>query len=490
MSNENIFDLSEVEGFDMTLSKPYGIGIDTHSKFIYVVVICKINEQFKRFEKTFDTDWIELLNARQWVEDVLRNKPTPKLKENEIIPIHYTIESTGTYHYPVLRAFQGKPSVINPLLASPSRRKTDALDAKLLAYQNLSGLWPESYVVGDAINEVRVYMAQRNSHQKRATVISNQINNYILRFGMTAGRIGSVTRSATVRPLVESKITDEENDLKSLFCPDDFPTDFKILIKQMYEEYDNEMLACNQLQKKAITLAKNVEWEISEGKYVKGKELIANLISVPGVGEISAVTWLTQICTPSRFPNAKACSAYCGLDPSLKISAGHVTSTTKRGGNKILHATLANCASTLLRNHSEPFGIWGYQIYQSGGKWKKAEAAVARKLAVALYWVNMKNEPFSYAGYKIVQQKEVISIDLGVFQMIVPSFKRYTKILMDNNIYDTVALIEAYNRLELKSIRGLGQKFYSIVKDFAHNQKKYMALYDEFNNNEIKVEVQ
>ena len=102
----------------------------------------------------------------------------------------------------------------------------------------------------------------------------------------------------------------------------------------------------------------------------------------------------------------------------------------------------------------------------------------------------MKNEPFSYAGYKIVQQKEVISIDLGVFQMIVPSFKRYTKILMDNNIYDTVALIEAYNRLELKSIRGLGQKFYSIVKDFAHNQKKYMALYDEFNNNEIKVEVQ
>ena len=482
-------DIESMDGFDMTLTKPYGIGIDTHSKFIYVVVICKINDKYKRFEKTYDTDWKSLLAAREWAETIVRNKPVPALREEEIIPFHYTIESTGTYHYPVLRAFGGKPSVVNPLLASPSRRKTDALDAKLLAYQNLTGLWPESYVVGDAINEVRVHMGQRKAHQHRATQISNQINNYILRFGLTAGRLGSVTKSSVVKPIVMNKIheydaelhKDDRNDMMQLFCPDDFPDDFKDLIKNMYDEYDVETKRMKELESTAIKLAKKCQWELKDGSYVEGKELIKNLITVPGIGEITAVIWLTQICTPARFPNPKACSAYCGLDPSLKVSAGHVTSTTKRGGNKELHSCLTNCASTLVQHHAEPFGIWGYQMYRSTGKWRKACAAVARRLSVAMYWVHSKNEPFSYEGYQCVQRVPVICISLDDLVLLQPDFKRYVKILTGESIYNTEMLVTAYNNLELKQIRGLGQKFYSILKDFIHNQKKYIQLCNELN---------
>ena len=487
MQKEEIVDLESLEGFEMTLTKPYGIGIDTHSKFIYVVVICKINEQFKRFENTFDTDWVNLLKAREWAEAVLRTKPMPTLTSQQILPIHYTIESTGTYHYPVIRAWGGKPSVVNPLLASPSRRKTDALDAKLLAYQNLTGLWPESYVVGDGVNQVRIFMGQRMSHKRNALKISNQINNYILRFGLTAGRLGSVTKSSIVRPIVEAKITPMlEDEMLKMFCPDDFPIEVQNLLREMYEQYDSERMIADRLERKAINLAAETEWETAAGVFVKGKELLENLTSVPGIGLVSALIWLTQTCTPSRFPNAKACSAYCGLDPSLKISAGHVTSTTKRGGNKELHATLTNCASVLVRNHAEPFGKWGYQLYQSCGKWRKACSAVARKLAVALYYVNIKNEPFTYDGYQIAQEKEVIYIDLGILALIEPAFTRYTKILLTAGIYDTQQLVKAYNRMELKLIRGLGQKFYSLLQDFIHNQKKYIELYDDFNKQKIE----
>ena len=96
-------------------------------------------------------------------------------------------------------------------------------------------------------------------------------------------------------------------------------------------------------------------------------------------------------------------AAYCGLDPSLKISAKKVTSTVKRGGNKQLHKMLCMCASILVKNHNEMFGRWGYNLYCQTGRWKKATNAVARKLAVSLYYMQSNGTPFSYEKYKLIQ---------------------------------------------------------------------------------------
>ena len=124
------------------------------------------------------------------------------------------------------------------------------------------------------------------------------------------------------------------------------------------------------------------------------------LTTAPAIGELSAAVWLAYIVTPNRFPNAKAVAAYCGLDPSLKISAKKVTSTVKRGGNKLLHKALCMCASILIKNHNEMFGRWGYNLYCQTGRWKKDTNAVARKLAVALYYMQSSGQMFSYEKYK------------------------------------------------------------------------------------------
>lgn len=89
--------------------------------------------------------------------------------------------------------------------------------------------------------------------------------------------------------------------------------------------------------------------------------------------------------------------------PSLKISASKVVSTVRRGGHKQLHKQLCMCASVLIKNHNEMFGKWSYNLYCQTGRWKKATNAVARKLAIALYYMQSNGQSFSYEKYNLVR---------------------------------------------------------------------------------------
>jgi hypothetical protein len=182
---------------------------------------------------------------------------------------------------------------------------------------------------------------------------------------------------------------------------------------------------------------------------------------------------MARIVTPRRFPNKKALAAYCALDPSLKVSAGKVTSTVKRGGCKDLHSMLCQAASNLVRRHNEPFGRWGYNIAVKSGRWKKGISAVARKLAVALYYISIRGESFSYEKYKIMTEPDVIDISIEQLASIDPAFKRYVRILMSNGIKGTKALVHEYYICNLSNIKGLGQKFYGALTEFIENQSYY-----------------
>ena len=317
-------------------------------------------------------------------------------------------------------------------------------------------------------------IAQRNYHKQQQTKISNQINNYILRFGHTFGRLGSVTKSKVVRPMVEDLIYNIA-DMKNL-CQTGIPEDVRPMFKEMYRNFDFHADEEKRYMSLAISKAKKMRWETEEGVFVSGDELIKNLCTVPGVGETTAVLWLSIIITPSRFPTSKAISAYCGLDPSLKISAGKVTSTVKRGGNKDLHYSLNMSAGTLLRSRTENFGVWGYNLYKSSGKWKKASNAVGRKICVAMYHVNKLNVPFSYDQYRCYEKRDVMNISLDELFKLFPDMKRFKKALINAGFTKTKQIVDEYYEGRLKEYRGLGKTFYTLLKDFIFNQKKYVEI--------------
>ena len=136
-------------------------------------------------------------------------------------------------------------------------------------------------------------------------------------------------------------------------------------------------------------------------------------------------------------------------------------------------------ASVLVKNHNEMFGQWGYNIYKRTGRWKKATNAVARKLAVALWNMQRKAEPFTYDGYTLIQNSIVIDISLEDLVALNPDFKRYVRVLKANGIETTTQMVDQYYACKLKEYRGLGKKFYGLIRDFITNQKSYREQYYE-----------
>lgn len=473
---ENLDKVVFDEGIDVQTLRTYGIGIDTHSKFIHVCVMVHDGASVKKYEHPFNTTWNQLVMARNWAEDILRTKSNPPLTEADIQEFRYTIESTGCYHFPVLKALQGTPAIINPLLASPSRRKTDALDARLLCYQNMTGLWPESFQYSDEVCELRVMVNERIKKQALRTNTGNRANNYILRFGYTYGQVGNVLGDKETRKLTDKLMHGEVLELETqIGVP--LPPYAQEIMRNLAETYDRLNIEIADLEDRIFDRICGLTWNTEKGP-IDGKTFVKNLMTVPGVGKWTACMWCAYIVDVMRFPNKKAIAAYCGLDPSLKISAGKVTSTVKRGGRKELHKVLLSAGGSVMRKKGDFYGQWGYDIYTRTGSWKKAANAVARRVCVALYYVSRRAEPFTYEQYRFYERPTLPDLPLEAVWTLEPRLKRFKGLVEETGIETLQQLYNGCKDGWLTKNKGLGKTFYNLVLELSNNIEAKLKEWD------------
>ena len=86
------------EGIEVQQTKSYGVGIDTHSKFIQVSVYVKRDMKFFEDRREFSTRWNDLILAKQWILKVIEtcSDPVPDLTE---APFHYCIGTLFCKHH-------------------------------------------------------------------------------------------------------------------------------------------------------------------------------------------------------------------------------------------------------------------------------------------------------------------------------------------------------------------------------------------------------
>ena len=469
-------------GETVQVTRPYGIGIDTHKCFISVTVITCSKLQYIRFQQDFPTTSYSILQAKEWALDLIRRYCDPPVTEEETL--HYCIESTATLHYPVLKLWGGKPSVVNPVLAKAGRRKTDHIDSSQLASSDITDYWRASFVPDDDVNELRVLVNERDYYSRLATKVSNRISNTLARFGYTISREGSVTKNEKVRDIVKNLIAEKPIIPETFHLPP-IPADTRAMLREDYGLFEQFDQRCIMYKEKMMAKARSMTWETGQGS-ISGSDMVDMLSTAPQVGDVTAVVWLANIVTPLRFPNAKALAAYCGLDPSVKTSAGKKTSDKKRGGNVVLHKTLCACGNRLLARPTEMFGRWGNSMVKKGTSRSRARNAVARKLAVALYYMMLYNKPFSYEKYDLPQEMILLDISIQEFTKMVPKFRRYIRFMDALDVSTTGELIRAYVTCRFDHVDGLGPKFFKIVRDFIDNQHDYRDKWEALTNEPVR----
>jgi transposase len=179
-------------------------------------------------------------------------------------------------------------------------------------------------------------------------------------------------------------------------CAEHVPTQLRPALESIFKTIDQINEQIRELDKKIDQLCRDQYQETQQ------------LQQVPGVGPITALSYILSIEDPKRFAKSRQVGPFLGLTPRRDQSGRvdkqlHIT----KAGNRYLRRLLVGSAQYILG----PFGPdtalrrHGLSIAARGGKnsKKRAAVAVARKLAVLLHclWISEHDyEPFYSKAYK------------------------------------------------------------------------------------------
>jgi transposase len=151
-----------------------------------------------------------------------------------------------------------------------------------------------------------------------------------------------------------------------------------------------------QVEKQQAVLDKRVRTE------AKADETTRRLMSVPGVGVVTALTFRHTIDDPTRFRSAQTVGAYLGLTPRRKKSGEQdYNGRISKWGDRLLRTYLFEAACVLLHRTQRYSALkaWGTRLMKRVGA-KKAKVAVARKIAVILHCIWTDGTSFEWGAPK------------------------------------------------------------------------------------------
>ena len=152
------------------------------------------------------------------------------------------------------------------------------------------------------------------------------------------------------------------------------------------------------------------------------RENVAILISVPGIGFISAVTILAERGDFGDFEKPEKLAAWCGLVPSVYQSADKlITGSITKHGSRQLRWILVEVAQVVARCGSPKLKRFFLRVKAKNG-YNVAIVALARKILCILHHLLVNKELYQDEGAKkkveIDLEKQDPSVKMSVEDMI------------------------------------------------------------------------
>lgn len=247
-----------------------------------------------------------------------------------------------------------------------ARNKTDANDADGLAHLAEAAFYKAVRVKGYGSMLMRTLVAARTLLLKMTTQLSNQVRGLMKTFGLIVPKSSGRVFEGHVRERLASY-----RALEQIILP----------ILEAWRELRARTAGLSQ----QLVLA------------ARQSEPCQLLTSIPGVGVVTATSFLAAVEDPANFVRSRSVGAWLGLTTKRYQSGevdydGHIS----RRGDAHLRGLLYEAATVILtRTHADSdLRRWGLRLREKIG-FKRAAVAVARKLSVIMHAVLKSGELFN-----------------------------------------------------------------------------------------------
>jgi transposase len=245
---------------------------------------------------------------------------------------------------------------------SAMRNKTDKNDARGIAQILRTGWYSRVHVKSMESHLIRALLSSRKTILKKCVDLENEIRGLVRLLGIRLpGTLYHGVYDATVRQVIEA-----DGSMVDTLIP---MLDARLVLYQTY-----------------LKLDKQVKTQVREDP------ICQRLMTVPGVGAITALTFKAAVDDPGRFKRSRTVAAHFGLTPR-RFQSGELDNPGRisKAGDPDVRSALYMAAHSLVVRSEQwcSLKVWGIQLMKTKGH-RRATVAVARKLAVILHqmWIN------------------------------------------------------------------------------------------------------
>jgi transposase len=234
--------------------------------------------------------------------------------------------------------------------------KTDRNDARGIAQMMRVNLFRPVHVKTLTSQRRRALLTARKLLQEKAVAIENDIRGLLRNFGLKVGIVGTVGFDDRIRELV-----------------DDMP--------DLSEIMESLLAARQKLREKFMELHRKLL------SIVRDDEACRRLMTIPGVGPVTSLAFISTIDVPARFINSRAVGPALGLTPVLNQSGeSHRVGRVSLCGDGMMRALLYEAAQVMLSRVKKWSWLkaWAMNVARRRGR-QKAIVALARRLAVIMH---------------------------------------------------------------------------------------------------------
>jgi len=329
------------------------------------VAVCVINENGKIIiERTVPFEIEDLLTCLQSVDGSI-----------EQVGIEAGVMSQHLYQGLVAAGFKTACMEARQVAAALSamRNKTDKNDARGIAQVLRSGWFSEVHIKSRASHYDRALLTSRKTVLRKCIDLEQEVRGLLRAFGVRLpATLAHRKFEETVLPIIEA-----DDQIAYALIP-------------MLEAWRSLHAVFLELDRRVKSAARN-------------DPVCLLLMTTPGVGPITALTFKAAVDDPARFRSSRIVGAHFGLTPRRfqsgeKDQTGHIS----RAGDADVRAALYSAASSLLMRTKTPSHLktWGMRLVKKRGR-RRATVALARKLAVILHRMWVDGTEFRLTGMEV-----------------------------------------------------------------------------------------